>query len=114
VSLEFAQDIAVEMPMSVPVTPPRLCTGIPSLDDILLGGLPRGRVYLVEGDPGTGKTTLATQFILEGKRQGERCLYVTLSESKAELELGAHSHGWSLDGIPIAEFVPDEARSPSE
>ena len=89
--------------------PPRLCTGIPSLDDILLGGLPRGCVYLVEGDPGTGKTTLATQFILEGKRQGERCLYVTLSESKAELELGAQSHGWSLDGIPIAEFVPDEA-----
>ena len=64
---------------------------------------------MVEGDPGTGKTALATQFILEGKRQGERCLYVTLSESKAELELGAQSHGWSLDGIPIAEFVPDEA-----
>ena len=76
---------------------PRLCTGIASLDDILLGGLPSGRVYLVEGDPGTGKTTLATQFVLEGKRQGERCLYVTLSESKAELELGAQSHGWSLD-----------------
>jgi circadian clock protein KaiC len=88
---------------------PRLRTGIPGLDNILLGGLPKGRVYLVEGDPGTGKTTLATQFVLEGKRQRESCLYVTLSESKAELELGAQSHGWSLDGVTIAEFVPEEA-----
>jgi circadian clock protein KaiC len=69
---------------------------------------------LVEGDPGTGKTTLGTQFVLEGKRQGERCLYVTLSESKAELELGAQSHGWSLDGIPIAEFLPEEASLDSD
>jgi circadian clock protein KaiC len=87
----------------------RIRTGIPSLDEILLGGLPKSRVYLVEGDPGTGKTTLGTQFVLEGKRQGESCLYVTLSESKAELESGAQSHGWSLDGISIAEFVPQEA-----
>lgn len=95
--------------MSVYKEGPRLRTGIPSLDDILLGGLPKGRLYLVEGDPGTGKTTLATQFVLEGMRRGERCLYVTLSESKTELELGAQSHGWSLDGIPISEFIPEEA-----
>jgi circadian clock protein KaiC len=95
--------------MSALSEPSRLRTGIPSLDDILLGGLPEGHLYLVEGDPGTGKTTLATQFVLEGKRAGERCLYVTLSESKTELESGAQSHGWSLEGIPIAEFVPQEA-----
>src|SRR5512142_292593 len=95
--------------MNVRTESPRLRTGVPSLDDILLGGLPKGRIYLVEGDPGTGKTTLATQFVLEGKRQGERCLYLTLSESKAELESAAESHGWSLEGIPISEFIPEEA-----
>ncbi len=95
--------------MGVPAELPLLPTGVSSLDDILFGGLPRGRVYLVEGDPGTGKTTLGTQFLLEGKRLGESCLYVTLSESKSELELAAQSHGWSLDGVPIAEFVPAEA-----
>ena len=67
--------------MSALSEPPRLRTGIPSLDDILLGGLPKGHIYLVEGDPGTGKTTLGMQFFLEGKRAGERCLYVTMSES---------------------------------
>ncbi len=66
-------------------------------------------MYLVEGKPGTGKTTVGMQFLLEGRRTGERCLYVTLSESKAELEATAQSHDWSLDGISIAEFVPDEA-----
>lgn len=95
--------------MSALSEPSRLRSGISSLDDILLGGLPKGHIYLVEGDPGTGKTTLGMQFVLEGKRAGERCLYVTLSESKAELELGAQSHNWSLDGISIAEFVPEEA-----
>ena len=93
---------------------PRVRTGIPSLDEILLGGLPKGHIYLVEGDPGTGKTTLGVQFVLEGKRTGERCLYVTLSESKAELQLGAQSHGWSLDDVPIAEFVPEEANVSGE
>src|SRR5512146_1867885 len=95
--------------MSALSEPSRLRSGISSLDDILLGGLPKGHIYLVEGDPGTGKTTLGMQFVLEGKQAGERCLYVTLSESKAELELGAQSHNWSLDGISIAEFVPEEA-----
>lgn len=66
-------------------------------------------MYLMEGKPGTGKTTAGLQFLLEGRRTGERCLYVTLSEPKAELEATAKSHDWSLDGISIAEFVPDEA-----
>jgi circadian clock protein KaiC len=88
---------------------PRISTGIPNLDEVLLGGLPKGHVCLLEGDPGTGKTTVATQFLLEGRRQGERCLYVSLAESKEELEQGAQSHGWSLEDIPIVEFVPDEA-----
>src|SRR5512146_3554946 len=79
--------------MSALSEPSRLRSGISSLDDILLGGLPKGHIYLVEGDPGTGKTTLGMQFVLEGKRAGERCLYVTLSESKAELESAAQSHG---------------------
>jgi len=95
--------------MSALSEPSRIRTGVPSFDDILVGGLPKGEIYLVEGDPGTGKTTLGMQFVLEGKRQGERCLYVTLAESKSELEFGAQSHGWSLEGVPIAEFVPEEA-----
>lgn len=87
----------------------RLFTGVSGLDDILLGGLSSRRMYLVEGKAGTGKTTLGMRFVVEGKRAGERCLYATLSESKAELEAAAQSHGWSLDGIAVAEFVPDEA-----
>jgi circadian clock protein KaiC len=102
------------LPVGMRAEPHLLRTGVPRLDDILLGGLSEGRIYLVEGDPGTGKTTLATQFILEGHGQGERCLYVTLSESKLELELGAESHGWSMDGVPIAEFVPEEANLSAE
>ena len=80
-------------------------TGIPSLDDILGGGLTRRRVYLVEGNPGTGKTTLALQFLLEGVARGERCLYVSMSESAEELKASAKSHGWSLDGIEIFELI---------
>ena len=97
--------------MSVPAesAPSRLLTGVSGLDDILLGGLSKSRMYLLEGQSGTGKTTLGLQFVLEGKRIGERCLYVTLSESKTELDAAAMSHGWSLDDIAIAEFVPDEA-----
>src|SRR4029079_17610442 len=84
-------------------------SGVAGLDDILRGGLPRGHVYLVEGDPGVGKTTLSLQFLLEGRRAGERTIYVTLSETKAELETVAASHGWSLDGIEIFELTPPEA-----
>ena len=82
-------------------------TGIPGLDDILAGGLPLNRLYLVEGTPGTGKTTLALQFLLEGQRRGERGVYVTLSETEDELRAAAVSHGWSLDGLSIIEFVPE-------
>jgi circadian clock protein KaiC len=88
---------------------PRLLTGVPGLDDILLGGLPKGHTFLVEGKSGTGKTTLGLQFAIEGIRLGESCLYVTLSESRAELLEAARGHDWSLDGISIAEFVPAEA-----
>jgi circadian clock protein KaiC len=87
----------------------RLLTGVDGLDDILQGGLPKDHMYLVEGSAGAGKTTLGMQFILEGHRSGERCLYVTLSETKAELEFAFRSHDWSPDGIAIAEFVPEEA-----
>ncbi len=87
----------------------RISSGVSGLDDILLGGLPAGQMYLVEGDPGTGKTTLAMQFIMDGVRKGESGLYVTLSEPKSELEASARSHGWDTRLLPIAEFVPAEA-----
>jgi circadian clock protein KaiC len=83
-------------------------TGIDGLDLILLGGLPRRRVYLVQGDPGVGKTTLGLQFLLEGKQQGEKGLYITLSESANELNAVAKSHGWDLDGIDIFEQLIGE------
>jgi circadian clock protein KaiC len=91
----------------------RIQTGIEGLDDILGGGLPRGHLYLVEGDPGTGKTTLALQFLLEGIAQGESVIYVTLSESRKELEEVAHSHGWSTESLSIYEMAPtDDDLSP--
>jgi circadian clock protein KaiC len=86
----------------------RFATGIAGLDDILGGGLARNHLYLVEGDPGTGKTTIAMQFLMEGVRCGQKGLYVTLSESKTELLEIADSHGWSLDGIDWYELAPDE------
>jgi circadian clock protein KaiC len=79
-------------------------TGIEGLDNILSGGLPPGCFYLIQGDPGSGKTTLALQFLLEGKRRGESCFYITLSETKQELQKVARSHGWDLDGIPMLEL----------
>ena len=87
----------------------RCLTGIPGLDDVLHGGLVPDRLYLIEGDPGAGKTTLALQYLLEGKRRGETGLYLTLSETKEELIAGAASHGWSLDGIELVELVPRDA-----
>jgi circadian clock protein KaiC len=82
----------------------QLSTGISGLDDVLLGGLPADHLYLIEGSPGTGKTTLALQFLLEGAREGGKGLYVTLSESKDELVGVARSHNWSLDGIELYEM----------
>ena len=87
----------------------RLDTGVPGLNEILHGGLPPGQMYLLEGDPGTGKTTIAMQFIKAGSDLGEKALYITLSEPRAELEGSARSHGWDVKQIPIAEFVPEEA-----
>jgi circadian clock protein KaiC len=86
----------------------RSATGVPALDDILNGGLISDRLYLLDGEPGTGKTTLSLQFLLEGVRAGEKCLYITLSETREELVTGAGSHGWSLDGLEIVELVADE------
>jgi circadian clock protein KaiC len=85
-----------------------LATGIEGLDDILRGGLARNHLYLIEGDPGTGKTTIAIQFLMEGARLGQKGLYITLSESKAELLEIAQSHGWSLTNIDLFEMTPDE------
>jgi circadian clock protein KaiC len=87
---------------------PRISTGSRGLDDVLGGGIDPERMYLYEGRPGSGKTTLAPQFLLEGVRNGERVLYVTLSETENELRLVAKRHGWSLDGITIFELVPPE------
>ena len=86
----------------------RVSTGNPGLDDILGGGLDADRMYLYEGRPGAGKTTLALQFLLDGARRGERVLYITLSETERELQLVARRHGWSLEGVEIAELVPPE------
>jgi circadian clock protein KaiC len=87
----------------------RLSIGVQGLDEVLFGGLNPNRIYLLEGLPGTGKTTLALQFMLEGARAGETCLYITLSETAEELRSVARSHGWSLDKITIFELTPPEA-----
>ncbi len=83
--------------------------GIQGLDDILAGGLTRDRVYLLEGNPGTGKTTAAMSFLMEGARRDENSLYITLSETEDELRATAGSHGWDLSGIDIFELVPPES-----
>src|SRR6478609_3363263 len=85
-------------------------TGIAGLDDITAGGLTERRVFLAEGAPGAGKTTLALQFLLEGVRGGEKGLYITLSETEEELREGAASHGWSLgEAVDFFELVPPES-----
>jgi circadian clock protein KaiC len=86
----------------------RSSSGVSGLDGVLSGGFIPGKLYLVDGAPGAGKTTLALQYLLEGVRQGERVLYVTLSETAEELRVGAQSHGWSLEGIDIVELVTSE------
>lgn len=85
-------------------------TGVEGLDVVLAGGFARGRIFLLEGDPGTGKTTIATQFLLEGAARGEKCLYITLSETEEELRESIAAHGWELPGsVVIFELVPPES-----
>jgi len=85
-------------------------TGVSGLDDVLAGGLARGRVFLLEGEPGAGKTTFALQFLLEGAKAGEKSLYITLSETEEELRQGAASHGWTLGPkINVFELLPPES-----
>ena len=90
----------------------RISTGISDLDHILGGGLTRARAYLLEGTPGSGKTTIALQFLLEGAARGERGLYITLSETAAELREVARSHNWSLDDIELFELVSEDRLDP--
>src|ERR1700759_308750 len=90
-------------------------TGVSGLDDILQGGLSRGHVFLLEGEPGAGKTTIALQFLLEGAKAGENCLYSTQPETEAELRDGAASHGWTLGPeITVFELIPPESLLDSE
>ena len=86
----------------------RLSTGIAGLDDILHGGLARGFLYLIEGNPGAGKTTLALQFLIEGAARGEKGLYISLAESEPELRFVAESHGFNLDKVTISKISPPE------
>jgi circadian clock protein KaiC len=107
VPLSAVHDLYSHSRNSIPVTHDpnkRASTGVSGLDDVLRGGLPRNRFFLVEGDPGAGKTTLAMQYLLQGAEQGEKGLYITLSETKEELEEIAESHGWQLDKISIFEL----------
>jgi circadian clock protein KaiC len=89
----------------------RASSGISGLDDILGGGLPSNHLYLVEGTPGAGKTTLGLQFLRRGVQEGEKGLYITLSETASELRTVASSHGWSLDGVEVFELVTEEGLS---
>src|SRR5947209_2287771 len=83
-------------------------TGIDGLDHILLGGFPRHPVHLLQGDPGVGKTTLGLQFLLEGVRRGETGMYITLSETAAELQAVGQSHRWDISKIHIYEQLVGE------
>ncbi len=95
----------------------RASTGIEGLDYILKGGLSRNRLYLVQGNPGTGKTTMGLQFLLEGEKKGEKGLYITLSESNEDLLALGNSHGWNLEHLTIHDLtvsgdaLKDDSRS---
>src|SRR4051812_19478611 len=94
-------------PTDAPLQPPPVApTGIDGLDIVLRGGLPLEEMHLVQGSAGTGKTTIALQFLREGVRRGEATFYFTLSQSKLHLERIARSHGWSVEGITIHEMSP--------
>src|SRR3569832_2272471 len=86
-----------------------VATGVPGLDEVLAGGLTANRIYLLDGNPGAGKTTLAMQFLLSGAARGESVLYVTLSETEDELRSSAAAHGWDLHGVTIREYIPTDA-----
>ncbi|NEX62953.1 ATPase domain-containing protein, partial [Noviherbaspirillum galbum] len=86
-----------------------ISTGIPGLDNILGGGLTKERLYLLEGDPGAGKTTMALQFLIEGARLGEPVLYITLAENDIELHSVAQAHGLSMSGVTVHEVIPEES-----
>ncbi|HXG55931.1 MAG TPA: ATPase domain-containing protein [Vicinamibacterales bacterium] len=96
---------------TIPLDDERASTGIAGLDQLLHGGLPARRLHLLEGEPGTGKTTLALQFLMEGRRLGEDTLYVGLSETSRELHSVAASHGWTLDGVEVFELTPPGGRT---
>ncbi|WP_300754558.1 ATPase domain-containing protein [Janthinobacterium sp.] len=102
-----APSAAAGLPPFFPA-PPSLSTGVPGLDTVLSGGMVTERLYLVEGIPGTGKTTLGLQFLAEGARLGEPVLYLALAESELELRAAALSHGWNLAGIAIEEVSPND------
>lgn len=99
----FLSDMTSPSVPTQALLPKQVKTGVEGLDYILNGGLTANRVYLVQGDPGAGKTTLALQFLMEGRQRGEAGLYITLSETESELRAVAVTHGWSLDGIAILE-----------
>jgi circadian clock protein KaiC len=105
----FAESSGLRMGHSSRGLDSRCQSGIEGLDEILGGGLPSGCFYLIQGDPGSGKTTLALQFLLEGIRRKEKGLYITLSETKAELLRVAESHGWSLQDIPLLDLSAVES-----
>src|SRR5690349_23443030 len=86
-----------------PIKP--VSSGIPGLDNVLLGGLVPGGFYLVQGDPGSGKTTLALQYLMHRLTHGDRCLYISVTESRADLENACRSHNWSLDGIVLRDLA---------
>lgn len=91
-------------------SPCRVATGVEGLDDIISGGFPQGHIYLLEGETGTGKTTIGLQFLLEGARRGERGLFITLSSSQQDIEEVALSHGWSLASLVVCELLPSLAK----
>ncbi|WKB51195.1 ATPase domain-containing protein [Eleftheria terrae] len=100
---------------SSPSSAPFISTGVAELDRILGGGITPNRLYMIEGIPGSGKTTLGLQFLQAGARMGEAVLYITLSETEEEVRAIAGSHGWDLAGVQILQVVPDEqALLPSE
>lgn len=90
--------------------PEVVATGVPGLDNVLRGGFLRGGFYLVQGDPGSGKTTVALQFLIERRRAGERCLYVSLTESRRDLESACAAHEWSLDGVDVVDLSRSETQ----